>query len=207
MSSSRNSDSADRPLYVALTGGIGCGKTTVLEQFRLLGVPTFIADEVAGNYYRDPAFLHEVRGLFGDKVFRPDGSVDKQAIASIVFADDAMLQRLNALVHPRVWRDFVRFASQYTDAPYILFESAIVYEYGFDRLVDKVICVYLEKEERLRRLELRDHATRAQLEARMANQLSAEEKMMRADYVILNYEGNPRARQVQHVHTSLLRLV
>lgn len=207
MSSSRNSDSARRPLFVALTGGIGCGKTTVLEQFRLLGVPTFIADEVAGNYYHDPAFLQEVRGLFGDKVFRLDGSVDKQAIASIVFADDAMLQQLNALVHPRVWDDFVRFASQHTDAPYILFESAIVYEYGFDRLVDKVICVYLEKEERLRRLELRDHATRAQLEARMANQLSAEEKMTRADYVILNYEGNPRARQVQHVHTSLLHLV
>ena len=79
MSSSRNSDSAGRPLYVALTGGIGCGKTTVLEQFRLLGVPTFIADEVAGNYYRDPAFLQEVWGLFGDKVFRPDGSVDKLA--------------------------------------------------------------------------------------------------------------------------------
>ena len=207
MSSSRNSDSVDRPLFVALTGGIGCGKTTVLEQFRLLGVPTFIADEVAGNYYRDPAFLQEVRGLFGDKVFRPDGSVDKQAIASIVFADDAMLQRLNALVHPRVWRDFVVFAEQHAMAPYIIFESAIVYEYAFDKKVDKVVCVYLDKEERMRRLELRDHATRAQLEARMANQLSAEEKMMRADYVILNYEGNPRARQVQHVHTSLLHLV
>lgn len=205
MSSSRNSDSVGRPLYVAVTGGIGCGKTTVLEQFRLLGVPTFIADEVAGNYYRDPAFLQEVRGLFGDKVFRPDGSVDKQAIASIVFADDAMLQRLNALVHPRVWRDFVVFAEQHAMAPYVIFESAIVYEYAFDKKVDKVVCVYLDKEERMRRLELRDHATRAQLEARMANQLSAEEKMMRADYVILNYEGNPRARQVQHVHTSLLR--
>lgn len=191
-------------LLVALTGGIGCGKTTVLNEFRKLGIPCFVADEVAGAYYSDPAFLTQIRGLFGDRVFRPDGTVDKKAIAAIVFADSAMLQRLNALVHPRVWDDFVRFASQHTDAPYILFESAIVYEYGFDRLVDKVICVYLEKEERLRRLELRDHATRAQLEARMANQLSAEEKMMRADYVVLNYEGNPRTRQVQHIHNLLL---
>lgn len=191
-------------LLVALTGGIGCGKTTVLNEFRKLGIPCFVADEVAGAYYSDPAFLTQIRVLFGDRVFRPDGTVDKKAIASIVFADPAMLQRLNALVHPRVWDDFVHFASQHTDAPYILFESAIVYEYGFDRLVDKVICVYLEKEERLRRLELRDHATRAQLEARMANQLSAEEKMMRADYVVLNYEGNPRTRQVQHIHNLLL---
>lgn len=190
-------------LLVALTGGIGCGKTTVLNEFRKLGIPCFVADEVAGAYYSDPAFLSQVRDLFGDRVFLSDGTVDKQAIAAIVFADPAMLRRLNALVHPRVWDDFVRFASQHTDAPYILFESAIVYEYGFDRLVDKVICVYLEKEERLRRLELRDHATRAQLEARMANQLSAEEKMMRADYVVLNYEGNPRPRQVQHIHNLL----
>ena len=193
-------------LLVALTGGIGCGKTTVLNEFRKLGIPCFVADEVAGAYYSDPAFLSQVRDLFGDRVFRPDGTVDKQAIAAIVFTDPAMLQRLNALVHPRVWDDFVRFASQHTDAPYILFESAIVYEYGFDRLVDKVICVYLEKEERLHRLELRDHATRAQLEARMANQLSAEEKMMRADYVVLNYEGNPRPRQVLHIHNLLTAL-
>lgn len=189
--------------FVALTGGIGCGKTTVLNEFRKLGVPCFVADEVAGAYYRDSAFLSQVRSLFGDRVFRPDGTVDKQAIAAIVFADPAMLQRLNALVHPRVWDDFIRFASLHSDAPYILFESAIVYEYGFDRLVDKVICVYLELEERLRRLEERDHATRAQLEARMANQLSAEEKMLRADYVILNYEGNPRTRQVLHVHNLI----
>ena len=193
-------------LLVALTGGIGCGKTTVLNEFRKLGIPCFVADEVAGAYYSDPAFLTQIRDLFGDRVFRPDGTIDKKAIAAIVFADPAMLQRLNALVHPRVWDDFVRFASQHPDAPYILFESAIVYEYGFDRLVDKVICVYLEKEERLRRLELRDHATRAQLEARMANQLSAEEKMMRADYIVLNYEGNPRPRQVLHIHNLLTPL-
>ena len=89
-------------------------------------------------------------------------------------------------------------------SPYIIFETAIAYEYGFDRLVDRVVCVYLEEEERLRRLQLRDHATREQLEARMRNQLSAEEKMMRADYVVLNYEGNPRSRQVQHIHHQLI---
>lgn len=194
-----------RPLLVALTGGIGCGKTTVLHEFLKLGVPCFVADQVAGAYYSDPDFLQQIRALFGNDVFRPDGTVDKQAIARIVFADPEALQRLNALIHPRVWNDFLLFASQHPAAPYLLFESAIVYEYGFDRLVDKVVCVYVELEERLRRLEQRDHATRAQLQARIANQLSAEDKMLRADYVILNYEGNPRARQVAHIHSLLLR--
>lgn len=198
MSSSAN------PLLVALTGGIGCGKTTVLHEFQKIGIPCFVADEVAGAYYNDPTFLQQIRTLFGDSVMLSDGSADKKAIAQIVFSNHEALHRLNALVHPRVWQDFQQFVHVNAQAPYIIFETAIAYEYGFDQLVEKVVCVYLEEEERLRRLELRDHATRQQLQARMRNQLSAEEKMMRADYVVLNYEGNPRSRQVQHIHHQLI---
>ena len=192
-------------MIVALTGGIGCGKTTVLHEFQRIGIPCFVADEVAGGYYREPSFLAEIRRLFGDRVLLPDGSADKRAIAQIVFSDTDALQQLNRLVHPRVADDLRQFALLHANSPYVIFESAIIYEYGFDRMSDRVVCVYLEEEERLRRLELRDHASREQLQARMRNQLSAEEKMMRADYVVLNYEGNPRERQVRHIHNLLLK--
>lgn len=191
-------------MIVALTGGIGCGKTTVLKEFRRLGVPCFVADEVAGGYYEDGAFLAQVRELFGEVVFAPDGTADKRAIAQIVFNDADALRRLNALIHPRVWGDFLSFAAGAGEAPYVVFESAIAYEYGFDRRVDKVVCVYLDEAERLSRLAIRDGATPEQLRDRMRNQLSAEEKMMRADYVVLNYEGNPRRRQVERIHALLL---
>ena len=138
MSSSAN------PLLVALTGGIGCGKTTVLNEFSRLGIPCFVADEVAGAYYQDADFLNQIRALFGNRVMLPDGSADKRAIAAIVFSNPHMLQQLNALVHPRVWDDFQRFVRAHSNAPYIIFETAIAYEYGFDRLVNRVICVYLE---------------------------------------------------------------
>lgn len=197
--------SSNKTRIVALTGGIGCGKTTVLHEFQKLGIPCFVADEVAGSYYSEPSFLAEIRRLFGDRVLLPDGSADKRAIAQIVFSDRDALQQLNGLIHPRVMGDLKMFALQHADSPYVIFESAIIYEYGFDQMVDSVVCVYLEEEERLRRLELRDHATREQLQARMRNQLSAEEKMMRADYVVLNYEGNPRGRQVRHIHNLLLK--
>ena len=198
--------SSDRPLLIALTGGIGCGKTTVLNLFQQLGIPCFVADQVAGEYYNDPTFLLQIRMLFGDSVILPDGSADKRAIAQIVFSDPEALLRLNTLIHPRVWEDFKLFVQSNSQAPYIIFESAIAYEYGFDRLVDRVVCVYLEEEERLRRLALRDHASRQQLQARMRNQISAEEKMMRAHYVVLNYEGNPRARQVLYIHKQLIAI-
>lgn len=183
---------------VGLTGGIGCGKTTVLREFQKLGVPCFIADQYAAGYYNDTHFLNEVRDLLGSSVIRPDGSADKARIASIVFNDKEALLGLNALIHPRVMDDFDRWASV-QKAPYVIIESAIIFEYHLDKHLDKVITVYLEKEERMMRLMLRDNTTRELLEQRMRNQMSAEEKMDLADFVILNYEGNPRQRQVAEI--------
>lgn len=188
---------------IGLTGGIGCGKTTVLKEFQKLGVPCFVADTHAAQYYNEPEFLEKVRALLGDSVIRQDGTADKARIASIVFNDKEALRQLNALIHPRVMSDFKEWAAV-QKAPYVIMESAIIYEYQLDRYLDKTIAVYLEKEERMQRLMIRDKTSRQQLEDRMRNQMSAEEKMDRADYVILNYEGNPRARQVAIIDRLLI---
>lgn len=188
---------------VGITGGIGCGKSTVVTEFSRLGVHAFVADSIAATYYDDTSFLAQIRDLFGDSVFRPDGSADKRIIASRVFSDAALLRSLNALVHPRVMADFDTFCRQHRDEPYVLFESAILYDYGFDRMMDKVVCVYLDLAERVARLRERDRVGEDQILARVANQMLAEEAMMRADYVILNYEGNPRRRQVSLIDKML----
>ncbi len=188
---------------IGLTGGIGCGKTTVLKEFKKLGVPCFVADTVAAAYYDEPDFLSQVKELLGNEIIDSSGKADKKKIAEKVFCNRDLLIALNSLIHPRVMADFRRWAERET-ADYVIIESAILYEYGLDRQLDAIVTVYLEKEERLRRLEERDHTSREALEARMRNQLSAEEKMDRAEYVILNYEGNPRSRQVAHIHTLIL---
>ena len=121
----------------------------------------------------------------------------------MVFADSQKLEGLNSLVHPRVMQAFESFCHQHSAEEYVLFESAILYDYGFDRLMDSVVCVYLTLDERLVRLEQRDHTSRDQLLARISNQMPAEEMMRRADYVILNYEGNPRQRQVAYIDKML----
>lgn len=188
---------------VGITGGIGCGKSTVVNEFRALGVPCFVSDIVAAGYYYDIDFLDDLRRLLGDGVFLPDGSADKRAIADRVFADRRLLEGLNALVHPRVMDDFDHFCRLHAKEPYVLFESAILYDYGFDRLMDCVVCVYLDLPERLSRLRHRDGVGEEAILARIANQMPAEEMMRRADYVILNYEGNPRTRQVAYIDKLL----
>lgn len=190
-------------MRVGITGGMGCGKSTVMAEFKRLGVPCFVSDIVAASYYNDIVFLDKLRSLLGSDVFIDDVTVDKRAVAAKVFADKALLKDLNALIHPRVIDDFNRFCLQHSEEPYVLFESAILYDYGFDRLMDKVICVYLDFEERLQRLKLRDGVGEEAIRARIANQLPAEEIMAKADYVILNYEGNPRRRQVEYIDKLL----
>lgn len=189
--------STETPFRIGLTGGIGCGKSTVLDLFRRLGIPCFEADRAGASCYDDEAFCQEVVAAFGKSVERQDGGIDKVRLADIVFNDAEALCRLNAMVHPRVEALFLQWASE-QDSLCVVFESAILYEYGFDRLMHRVVCVYLDQEERMRRLLLRDHTDRQHIERRMANQIEAEVKMQRADYVILNYEGNPRERQVKH---------
>ena len=189
---------------IGITGGIGCGKSTVLDVFAKLGVPCFEADAVAARYYDNPLFCQEVaRLLDSPQVLTPQGLIDKRIVASIVFSNPDKLQQLNRLIHPRVLSDFEHFASS-SSAPYVLFESAILFEYGFDSLMDRTVCVYLDVEERIRRLMIRDNTSRNQILARMHNQLPSEQLLQRADYVILNYEGNPRQRQVSMLHHALL---
>ena len=188
---------------VGLTGGMGCGKSTVVAEFRRLGVPCFVSDRVASRYYEEADFLDELRSLLGDGVFLDDGTADKRAIAQRVFADRTLLEGLNALVHPRVMADFDLFCQQHAEEPYVLVESAILYDYGFDSRMDCVVCVYLDLAERIDRLRQRDGVGEEALMARIANQLPAEEMMRRADYVILNYEGNPRQRQVAYIDRLL----
>ena len=182
-------------IKIALTGGIGTGKTYLSRHFIQMGIPVFYADDEAKKLYSDPDFLDVMRAEFPDAgLWTPNGELDfaelKQSCSEKPFLD-----RLSALVHPFVMRQFNKW-SEKQGVTAVIMESAIIYEYDLQRHLDVVVTVYLEKEERLRRLELRDKVSREVIEARMRNQLSAEEKMDRADYVILNYEGNPRNRQV-----------
>lgn len=184
---------------IGLTGGIGCGKSTVVAELRRQGIPCYVADDVARGFYDDPDFVARVGQALGAKVANADGTADRQAIARIVFADAEKLAILNRLIHPLVMERFDHFCSEQRGQKAVFFESAILYEHGLDKAMDAVATVYLDRQERIRRLAERDHSTEGEISARMANQLPDEEKLARADFVILNYEGNPRQRQVREM--------
>ena len=173
---------------IALTGGIGTGKTYLSTHFIEMGIPVFYADEEAKKLYSDPAFLERLRERFGHDILTPDGHLDRAALAARVFADEESLQDLNAMVHPAVMARFGQWCDEQASKT-VMMESAIVFEGHLERFFDKIIVADAPLELRIRRILARNpDMTREQVLQRMANQMPQEEKCRRADLVVCTGE-------------------
>jgi len=189
-------------LKVGLTGGIGSGKSLVARMFGVLGVPVFEAD-AAGRHLlaEDPAVRAAILDRFGEGVVH-HGKVDRKALAAVVFQDPQALADLNAIVHPAARQAFRHWAEQ-QHAPYVLMEAAILAETGGHQAFDRVVVVSAPEALRLARVMARDHATEAEVKARMRNQASEEQRLAIADHVIVNNDQQLVIPQVLQVHQAL----
>lgn len=173
---------------IALTGGIGTGKTYLSKHFIQMGIPVFYADDEAKKLYEDVRFQQKLMDLFGEPALITEGKVNIAVLSDLVFGNEDNLQKLNRLVHPAVMEQFERWAEQQSAAS-VMMESAIVYEGGLAGFFDKIIVVDAPLELRIRRvLERNPHLSRAQILQRMSHQLPQEEKCRRADLVICTGE-------------------
>lgn len=175
-------------LRLGISGGLGSGKTAFARALERRGVPVFFADDEAKRLYDvDDTLRADLVATFGPETFRPDGAFDRPRMAARVFSDAEALARLNALVHPRVFAAWQRFADAHGDAPVVAHESAILYESGGDAHVDVVVWIDAPRETRIARALARDpHLTRADVEQRLARQLDPAEARGRADFVVDN---------------------
>lgn len=172
-------------LKIGVTGLIGSGKTTVCQVFEVFGIPVFYADTQAREIMFDPAVIRQVREAFGRSVIDKDDHIDRKSLANIVFNDPERLSELNAIVHPRVHQAFKAWLTQQR-SPYVLMESAILFQTGFASYMDRCIVVVAPEEVRIERVQNRDGVSRKEVLARMKNQLSQNELIEKADYLIQN---------------------
>ncbi len=174
-------------IKVAITGGIGSGKSTLCEEFAQAGVPIYNADTEAKRLMIESAELREsIIQTFGASAYTPEG-LNRGYLAEVVFKDDKKLVVLNSLVHPAVKRDFEMWCMLHTDRhPYVIMESAILFESGFDSTVDISVAVLAPTELRIMRVATRDGVSTEHVKARIASQLSQEELSQRADYTVVN---------------------
>jgi dephospho-CoA kinase len=177
-------------VVLGITGGIGSGKSYVSSLLRVnLNVPVYDCDTEAKRLMNeDKGIQQQLMKLVGAHVYT-DGKLQKKVLADYLFADQQHAQGVNAIVHPAVRADFGKWIKrQNTDV--VAIESAILYESGFDTLVDKVLFVDAPMELRIQRVMQRDGSSRQQVEARIGMQRS-EEQRKKADFVIEN-EGRPQ---------------
>lgn len=198
----------DMPLVVGVTGGIGSGKSTVCRIFRALGVPVYEADARARAILDEDAGLRDaIRMTFGEEVIRDNGMIDRPVLAAKVFgeANRARLAELNALVHPAVFADTVRWIEAHRDHAYVIKEAAILFESGAYQGVHVKVTVTAPEAVRLARVMERDGTGRALVLARMASQWPEEKKVALSDDVIVNDGLRPLLPQVLALHEKLMR--
>ncbi len=192
-------------IKVGITGGIGSGKSTVCKIFEVLGIPIYYADDRAKWLMTNKDNVVEgVTQLFGKEAYLEDGALNRAYIASIVFNDQEKLEKLNQIVHPAVWLDGEEWNEENKEAPYTLKEAALLFESGGYQLMDKMICVYAPKEERLKRVMKRDGAKKEEVIARMDKQWDDEKKMELSDFIIHNHGSHSLIRQVIDIHQRII---
>ena len=187
---------------VGLTGGIGSGKSTVAELLNIRGVAIYDSDSRAKELMNGNEALREALiAAFGAECYT-DAGLNRAWLAERVFGNKAELERLNAIVHPAVMRDFAAWAET-AEGDYVVMESAILLEAGLESHVDVVVAVMAPKELRLQRAMQRDGATEAQIEERMRNQMSDDERTERAKYAIVNIDLDELEEDVEQLHRRL----
>ena len=182
---------------IGCTGGIGSGKSAVVAAFAALGILAYDCDSRAKALYdEDPELCRKVTDLLGDDVLRKDGRLDRKAMAVRLFADRALLKKLEAIVHPAVAEDFLKWAGRQS-SDIVVLESAILLETPFfDNFADCTIAVSAPEDVRIARVMRRDGLTRAQVKERMANQWSDAEREAKADLVLTTDDRTPLLPQI-----------
>ncbi|WP_235831836.1 dephospho-CoA kinase [Paenimyroides viscosum] len=173
---------------IGVTGGIGSGKTTIINYIKSKGFTVYIADNAGKNVMQKPEIIKQVNELFNHQVLLPTGLLDRSKIASLVFNDTILLQKLNNIVHPAVGLDFEEFLKENVSQKIIFKETAVLFESDLYHDCFATILITAPIEERINRVVKRDGIAREQVLNRIKNQLSDEEKAKLATYVVENVD-------------------
>lgn len=175
---------------IGITGGIGSGKTTACEIFKLLGVPVFHADIEARNLQNNDITIKKLLiDRFGAEIYTHEGMLDRKQLAGIIFSDPEALAAVNAIIHPVVRQCFIKWLENHQDSAYVLYEAAVLFESGYASDFDKNILIMAGDALRIKRVMQRDYISEDLVKQRIRNQIPDFEKIDKVDYILEN-NGN-----------------
>jgi len=196
---------AEKILKLGVTGGIGSGKTTICKVFAVLGIPVFSADDEAKRIQDNDRDLQiKINSIAGKDLF-PGGKLDRPEMAKLIFSNKDLLEKVNSIVHPAVFRSYNEWVKK-QDSPYCIMEAAILFESGAFRLMDRIVTVITPMEERIERLVRGNKLSKEQIVERINNQIDDESRVKRSDFVISNSENDMIVPAIIEIHEEMLKL-
>lgn len=171
-------------IKIAVTGGIGSGKTTVCNLIKEKGYPVFSCDEIYAELLSSGKLTADIVKTFGDGVLNGSGGIDRKKLANCVFNDEKKLQILNEITHPKIFEEMFARAENYGGT--VFFEVPLLFEGGYQKLFDNVIVVLREEDERILSVKLRDNISDEEVKKRIDNQFNYDNADFAQYYVIHN---------------------
>lgn len=189
-------------LIVGITGGIGSGKSVVSRLLNMLGYPVYDSDSKAKRLNdTDEEVKRALTLAFGSDLYE-NGLLNRPKLASLIFQSDSNRQLVNAIIHPAVKRDFLRWAEA-QNSDIVFLEAAILYESGFDAFMNKVVAVAAPEQVRIQRAMQRDNATEQQIVNRLRAQMIQDVLESKADFVVVNDGIQPLLPQIEALAVQL----
>lgn len=194
-------------LKVGLTGGIGCGKSTVAKIFAGLNVPMLDADEIARRLVEkgQPA-LAQIQQEFGNAILNPDGSLNRKTLRERIFSSPQQKQKLESILHPLIYKTLQAELEQLT-APYCIISIPLLFETDMTHFVDRILVIDCPVETQLERVKVRDGLTDERIQSIIDSQVSRTFRKAKADDLIDNSATDYRlAEQVKKLHNLYLSI-
>ncbi len=190
-------------IKIGITGGIGSGKSVVAQLLSVHGIPVYIADEESKKLTNtSPTIRERLIHIFGPDIYIHE-SLNKPLLAKAIFENKDLLLQVNQIIHPEVNKHFQAWRER-LQQPCCAIESAILFESGFNKIVDVSLLVYAPLEIRIQRVLLRNRSTEESVRKRMESQIPDEEKKLWADYIITNDGTQPLLPQVEKFLSQIL---
>ena len=175
-------------IILGLTGSIGCGKSSISNILRDNNINIIDADIISRKIFEDEKLLASVFEHFGDSIKNEDGSLNRKALGNIVFNDDNKLIELNNLTHPKIKEKILSEIEKVKlfNKNIIVIDAALLIEAGYLEIVDKVLVITCNEDIQIKRIQKRDNCSKEEALSRISSQISQEDKVKYADYVLDN---------------------
>jgi dephospho-CoA kinase len=193
-------------IKVGITGGIGSGKSLVCQVLERFGIPVYYADAAARILMdNDPVIRHDLRAWLGEDIYAGN-SLDRIKMAGLIFTNPELLKIVNRIVHPRVAADFQNWCDSSGNKPYVIQESAILFESEAYRFVDYIVLVTAPADVRQSRVMNRDGMTPEKIQAIMQNQWPDSEKASRSQFILKNDNKSLVLPRILDLHSQLSQI-